>query len=183
MINVQLGNEKFEKINGVIYNMSPSADYRHGLINLNIGRILSNQLKNSLCLTFVENLDWKYDENNDDYVIPDVMLICDKNKIKKGQYLGIPKFIAETLSPSTALKDKNIKKKLYSEKGVEEYWIVEPRSKSIEIYHLYGNEYQLVNYLLFIDDASDSDYNADTVITLKALPHIQFCLAEIFENI
>ncbi len=39
-----------EKIDGVIYAMSPSHDYRHGIINNNINRSIGCGLKNSLCL-------------------------------------------------------------------------------------------------------------------------------------
>lgn len=31
---------KEERINGIVYDMSPSADYRHGIVNSNIHAIL-----------------------------------------------------------------------------------------------------------------------------------------------
>ena len=72
-------NEKYrkqEKMNGVIYDMSPAPDYRHGIVNGNLYNIIKNGLKNSLCLVFMENLDYKYQsEENDDYVVPDIMVI------------------------------------------------------------------------------------------------------------
>lgn len=43
---------KEERINGIVYDMSPSADYRHGIVNSNIHAILKQHLKNSLCLFF-----------------------------------------------------------------------------------------------------------------------------------
>ena len=62
-----------EKINGVVYDMSPRPNYKHGVINGNIYRIIGNNLKNSMCLVFMENLDFKYHSDiNDDYVCPDV---------------------------------------------------------------------------------------------------------------
>lgn len=51
---------KDEKIDGVIYRMSPSAGFNHGIINGNIYTIIKLGLKNSLCLVFMENLDFKY---------------------------------------------------------------------------------------------------------------------------
>ena len=51
---------KEERINGIVYDMSPSADYRHGIVNSNIHAILKQHLKNSLCLSFMENLDYRY---------------------------------------------------------------------------------------------------------------------------
>ena len=41
---------KQEKINGVVYNMSPSANYRHSIVNGNIYGKLREGLKGSLCL-------------------------------------------------------------------------------------------------------------------------------------
>lgn len=114
---------KTEKINGAIYSMSPSADYRHSIINLNIYSVLRQKLKGSLCMVFCENLDFVLDETGN-YAIPDIMVICDRKQLKKGQYYGIPWFITETLSPSTAARDKQEKKKIYAEKGVDEYWIM-----------------------------------------------------------
>ena len=43
---------KQEKINGVVYNMSPSANYRHSIVNGNIYGKLREGLKGSLCLAF-----------------------------------------------------------------------------------------------------------------------------------
>ena len=60
--------EKQEKIDGVIYNMSPAPNFRHGIINGNIYSIIKNGLKNSLCLVFMEHLDYSYHPDmNDDY--------------------------------------------------------------------------------------------------------------------
>ena len=54
--------------------------------------------------------------------------------LKGGAYSGVPKLIVETLSPSTAKKDRSEKMEIYEAAGVEEYWIVSPRG-SVEIYY------------------------------------------------
>ena len=103
MALLEYERRKDEKINGIVYAMSPAPGFQHGIINGNIYRIIANGLKNSLCLVFIENLDFKFrPQVNDDYVCPDIMVICDRKHLKGGSYSGIPKFIAETLSPSTA---------------------------------------------------------------------------------
>ncbi len=174
---------KQEKINGIIYDMSPSPNYRHGIVNNNINTIIKTKLKDSLCLVFMENLDYKYHpEENDDYVIPDIMIICDRKYLKGGSYSGTPKFIVETLSPSTALKDKTTKKDIYEKAGIEEYWIVTTYG-SVEIYYLKDGKYELTYSYILQDDKEDEHYNADTVITLKDFPNIRMTLAEIFENV
>ena len=175
--------QKQEKINGVVYDMSPSPDYTHGIVNNNINTIIKSGLKDSLCLVFMENLDFKYHpEVNDDYVIPDVMVICDRKHLKGGSYSGVPKFTAETLSPSTALRDKTEKKEIYEKAGVEEYWIVSPRG-SVEIYYLEDGKYILEQSYILQEDKEDDDYNAESEISLRAFPHIRMTLGEIFEGL
>lgn len=172
---------KMEKINGVIYNMSPSGGFMHGQINGNIYHSLRQQLKNSVCLVSVENLDLYL--SDDEYVIPDVMLICDRNQIKRDKYRGVPRFIAETLSPATALKDKTVKKEKYAQLGVDEYWIISPKERSVEIYHLEEKEYKLVEVYILEDDEMNEHYNAEKALTLKAIPAVSIKMQEIFENI
>ena len=175
--------KKDEKINGVIYDMSPAPNFTHGIINNNINRIIGNGLKGSICLIFMENLDFKYHpEINDDYLRPDIMVICDRKHLKGGSYSGIPKFIVETLSPSTAKRDRAEKKDIYEKAGVEEYWIVSPQG-SVEIYYLENGIYVLEQSYMLQQDKEDEDYNAETVICLKAFPHIRMTLGDIFEGV
>ena len=112
-----LREKKQEKIDGKFYDMSPAADYRHSLVNGNIFYRLRGQFQDSLCAIFMENLDFCYCEDSEDYVIPDIMIICDRKNLKKGTYRGIPKFIVETLSPSTAFRDRTKKKEIYESCG------------------------------------------------------------------
>ena len=50
-------------------------------------------------------------------------------------------------------------------------------------YYLEDGVYQLrYNYILQ-DDEEEYDYNAKTIITLKAFPNINMTLEEIFENV
>ena len=176
-------HRKQEKMNGVIYDMSPSAGYKHGIINNNINTIIKTGLKDSLCLVFMENLDFQYHpEESDDYVCPDIMIICDRKQLKGGTYSGVPKFIAETLSPSTAKRDKSEKKDIYEKAGVEEYWIISPQG-FLEIYYLKDGKYILEQSYMMQDDKDDEHYNAEVEIRLKDFPHIKMTLGEIFERL
>ena len=170
-----------EKIDGVIYNMSPSGGFMHSQINGNIYHSLRQQLKNSVCVVSIENLDLYL--SSDEYVIPDIMLICDRSQIQKDKYRGVPRFIVETLSPATAFKDKTTKKEKYAQIGVDEYWIVSPKERSVEIYYLENGYYKLVKMYILEDDETDEHYNADIMINLRAMPNISVQLKEIFENI
>ena len=87
----ELERRKDEKIDGVIYDMPPAHGYRHGIVNSNIHTIIKRGLKNSICLVSIENLNFKYHpDENDDYLCPDIMVICDRKHLKGGTYSGVP---------------------------------------------------------------------------------------------
>ena len=169
---------KDEKINGIIYDMSPLPGYRHCIVNGNIYRIIGNGLKNSMCFASMENLDFKYHpEENDDYVCPDIMIVCDRKHLKGSAYGGTPRFIAETLSNATAKRDRTEKKDIY-----EKYWIVSPQ-RSVEIYYLESGKYILEQNYMLQNDKEDEGYNGETEICLKVFPQIKMTLGEIFEGL
>lgn len=183
MTSVATERRREEKINGVIYDMSPAPHFRHGIINGNLYSIIKNGLKNSVCLVSIENLDFLYHPDiNDDYLCPDIMVICDRTHLKGGTYSGVPRFIEETLSPSSAQRDRSEKMKIYEQAGVEEYWIVSPRG-SLEIYYLKDGAYVLERSFLLQDVKDEEDYNAEEELSLRAFPHIKMTLGEIFEGV
>ena len=172
---------RVEKIDGTIYNMSPSGGFMHSQINGNLYHEIRQRLKNSICVVSIENLDLYL--SDDEYVIPDVMIICDRNQIKKDKYRGVPKFVVETLSPATSFKDKTIKKEKYAQLGIDEYWIISPKERSVEVYHLEERTYKLVGSYILVEDEEDENYNADLSLTLRSMPTVSISLQNIFENI
>ena len=174
------GYKKIEKIDGVIYEMSPSASICHGIINGNIYTAFCNQLKGSMCRVFMENLDFYL--GDDEWLVPDIIIVCDPRSIRNGRYRGTPKFILEILSPSTAKRDRLLKKSKYESAGVEELWIIEPRGKALEIYYLRDGRYILEETFLLEEDKEDEDYNADVRIHLRGFPNLTVTLGEIFDG-
>ena len=174
---------KKEKINGTEYIMS-SPDYRHSIVNGNIFCFIGKELKNSPYLSFMGNLNYKYQpQENEDYVIPDIMIVCVRKHLKGGSYTGTPRFIVETLSPATALRDRTVKKDIYQNAGIEEYWIVSPKERAVEIYYLEDGKYELKYSYVLQDDPEEEHYNADTIVMLKEFLNITMTLVDIFENV
>ena len=131
----------------------------------------------------MENLDFQYHpDENDDYLCPDIMVVCDRKHLKGSFYKGVPKFVVETLSPSTAKRDRTEKKDIYEKAGVEEYWIVSPQG-SVETYYLQEGKYVLDQIYMLQRDKEDEQYNAENEISLRTFPHIKMTLGEIFEGI
>ena len=139
-----------EIINGKEVLMSPRPATKHAITAGNIHRIFSNFLRGKRCKTFFEP-DLFLDENNN--FVPDIVIVCDRDKIKYNGIYGAPDLVVEVLSASTAARDKGIKKAAYEKAGVKEYWIVDPVSKSIEVYHLQNGRLELVDvYLVYPEE-------------------------------
>ncbi len=130
-----------ELLDGRIIAMSPRPTVNHNMIAFTIARIFGNFLEGKSCIAFSDGVDVFLTEN--DRVIPDVMIVCDKNKIQKSGIHGTPDLVVEVLSPSTAKVDRGYKKSLYERCGVKEYWIVEPEARSIEVYLLNDGKFIL----------------------------------------
>ena len=88
---------------------------------------------------FEENGDLP--ERVDTLVEPDISVICDPSKLDDIGCKGAPDLIMEILSPSTNRHDRLTKFNLYQRAGVREYWIVDPVSKSVQIFVLENGHY------------------------------------------
>lgn len=130
--------DRTEVIDGVEYQMSPP-NMSHVVIRGNIESIFRQYLKGKRCRAFSEA--GLYLENG--FLIPDIMIVCDRDKIKADGIHGTPDLVVEILSPSTGKKDRSVKLKTYEKAGVKEYWIVSPKAKSVEVYKLQDGHYEL----------------------------------------
>ena len=150
MINVAYQEENAiitETINGQEVLMSPRPATRHSRISGNIYGMFWQFLKKKRCEAFFEHEVHLDDKNK---FVPDVLIVCDPQKIKANWIDGAPDLVVEVLSPSTAIYDKGAKKDAYERAGVREYWIVDPASKSIEVYYLQDGRLVLDHiYMIF----------------------------------
>jgi Uma2 family endonuclease len=143
--------ERWELIHGVAYAMSPAPKLRHQGIVVNLINELATFLKGKPGEPFVAPVDVFLpgvepgnEEEADTVVQPDVVVVCDPVKLRENGIHGAPDFVAEILSDSTAMKDLSVKKKLYEENGVHEYWIVSPEDGSVFAYRLESGRFGLV---------------------------------------
>ncbi|AOY82457.1 Uma2 family endonuclease [Moorena producens JHB] len=80
-----------------------------------------------------------FDQEN--AVEPDAVWVSDKNRLPEmldqaGHLTEAPDLIIESLSPGSQneRRDREVKLKLYSVRGVREYWIVDWRTTKLEVY-------------------------------------------------
>lgn len=159
--------ERWEVIDGEAFDMTPSPTFKHQRAAGNFYGILRDKLKGKPCVAVIAPLDVYLDEFN--FVQPDVMVVCDKKKIKDRIY-GAPDLIIEVLSPATSLKDKREKKMLYERFGVKEYVLVYPDEMFVEKFCLKDSKF-----------AEAEVFGPQEVITLCSIDAIEIPLWEIFE--
>ncbi len=130
-----------ELINGKVVVMSPSPAIKHNFIAGNIYNIFANYLYGKNCTPFSDGVDVYL--TSQDVFIPDVMIVCDPDKIKDDGIYGAPDLVVEVLSPSTAKNDRFYKKEVYEACGVREYWLVDPNNKTVEQYLLTDGKFMI----------------------------------------
>ncbi len=75
-----------------------------------------------------------FNEDDKDYVKPDISVICDKDKLNEYGCNGAPDWIIEVVSPSDPQRDYDIKLFKYRSANVREYWIVNPLTRTVMVY-------------------------------------------------
>lgn len=118
-----------ELINGKTI-ISPHPSWNHNCTKANIAVIFASYLHGKECVPVMGGTDLYLTQK--DRFLPDVMIVCDPDKIKRDGVHGAPELVAEVLSPGTAKRDRTYKKDVYARCGVREYWLVNPIDKFIE---------------------------------------------------
>ncbi len=127
--------QRAELIDGKIYDMAPPS-LRHQELLFSLARKIADHIdsKNGDCKVILSPFAVFLTKDNQNYVEPDISVICDKNKLDERGCNGAPDFIIEIVSPSSRRMDYNIKNGKYAEAGVREYWIVDPEKKRTTVY-------------------------------------------------
>ena len=126
---------RIEMIDGVFYDMAAPTTV-HQRIASTIFNLIFNHIEknNGKCIPFIAPTDVQIDKDDKTIVQPDVLVVCDKNKINRERVVGAPDFIVEVLSPSNFLMDMIVKLGKYKQAGVREYWIVLPEQERVIVY-------------------------------------------------
>jgi Uma2 family endonuclease len=157
----QSSQERVELIFGKIYMMAgASASHQDAVGNIfYILKTLSKEREE--CKPRVAPFDIKLTVDEKINVVqPDVILFCKSE---------LPCAIFEVLSPSTAYKDKTVKKELYKKSGIDEYFLVNVEFKIIEKFKLIDDSYHYIGV-----------YGLEDALPLECLD-TEFNVAEVFE--
>jgi len=83
--------------------------------------------------------------DEDNGVQPDIVYVSSERRdiiVRRGVE-GAPDLVVEVLSRSTRARDRGIKMKRYAASGIPHYWIVDPRTRTLEAYRLTEDGYEL----------------------------------------
>lgn len=124
---------KYDMKEGVL-TMSPSPNFDHAERQGSFYNALKNFLKNKPVGRVVNDVD-VFLPDGGDVLRPDISFILNENMgIVKTHIHGAPDLICEILSDSTRDRDLGEKADRYLKNGVKEYWIIDPKKKSIELW-------------------------------------------------
>ena len=138
--------QRVELIDGYFYDMASPTGLHQAVCGFLCSRLLDFVTRNKgNCYPFIAPLDVQLDADDKTVVQPDVLVLCDRDKLRNGRIFGAPDLIIEVLSPSTRRKDLFLKLPKYHVAGVREYWMVDTKKRVIIQYDL-QDEYAISIY-------------------------------------
>ena len=167
-------DQRWEIIDGEAYCMN-APNTAHQRLSRKLTIQISKILDEKECELFYAPFDVLLPKGNESVdniktiLQPDLLVICDKEKIKKNYCLGAPDWVVEILSPSTASRDQILKRRTYEKAGVKEYWVCHPTDFTVTIYRL---ENQKLVYQDTYDETAEPE--------VKAVPGLKVNLKDAF---
>jgi Uma2 family endonuclease len=162
-------DERWQIIDGQAYCMTAAPNIKHQRVTGNFYRIIGNKLAGKPCIPFIAPTDVVFDDFN--IVQPDVLVVCDKQKITEANIQGAPDLVIEVASPSNSFMDKKLKLELYERFRVPEYLLVDPVGDLVERYRLVEGAYGRAEILAWHEE-----------LPLVSLPGVTVSLWEVFER-
>lgn len=138
-------DQRMELIDGVLYDMETPTGV-HQITGGRIFTVLSNYIMGmkGRCIPMYSPIDVQLDCDDKTIVQPDVLVLCDRDKLTGNTIYGAPDFIVEVLSKSTRKKDMFIKLNKYMNAGVREYWMVDVEKQKVLVYDFEHDNYPVI---------------------------------------
>lgn len=139
--------ERVEVFDGLIYDMASPSQIHQSLL-LELAMLIYAHIKQGKkgCKVFPAPFDVKLSDDPLVIVQPDLLVVCDQDKLDEKRCNGAPDFIIEIVSPGHPDADYIRKLYYYKTYGVREYWIVDPRAGNVIVYHLEQENFSLETY-------------------------------------
>jgi Uma2 family endonuclease len=173
-------DDRLELIKGWIYKMSPAPRRKHQKVSFQLLMSFGNYFNNKFCEVYEAPFDVRLKKNKgsdsevNTVVQPDISVFCDLSKLDDRGAIDVPDLVVEITSDSTMKKDYNEKFNLYEENGVQEYWIVNPDLKSMEIFTKVEEKFESVGVFNVNDGATE--------VSSVLFPDLQVDLLSVFKD-
>ena len=138
--------EYAELIDGEMFVMEcPSVTHQEILGELHVQIYMYIKQKKGPCKVFLSPLGVYIANDNRNFVVPDITVICNQDKLDEKGCHGAPDWVIEITSPSNKYMDYGRKLTLYQAKGVREYWIIDPQKQIVTIYDFEHGEGPMIH--------------------------------------
>lgn len=127
--------QRAELIDGKLYMMAPPNRIHQKLIT-EIVAFIHYYIKSNDgdCEVYPSPFAVFLNEDERNYVEPDISVVCDPKKLTDKGCNGAPDLVIEIVSPSSQQMDYGIKLFKYRTAGVREYWIINPATQTVNVY-------------------------------------------------
>ncbi|HEX6045319.1 MAG TPA: Uma2 family endonuclease [Pyrinomonadaceae bacterium] len=145
---------RHELIKGELLTVSPAND-KHGAVTMKLSVLLYNYVTpNNLGVLRAAETGFKLQSNPDTVLAPDIAFIACERAGTPSQFyrLGPPDLAVEVLSPSDRKGQVERKTALWLELGARAVWNVDPRKRTVEVFHADGNRWLLNEGDELVDD-------------------------------
>jgi Uma2 family endonuclease len=133
-----------ELLDGEIVMMAPplrSHQGASGELFFQIRTFLTGKKCKVYSAPFAVRLFPQKNKRDDTVFEPDIVVVCDLEKLDDRGCNGPPDMVVEVVSPSSAKYDRVLKFRKYQKAGVREYWIVDPEIKTVQVCILENGRY------------------------------------------
>lgn len=160
-------DQRIEVFEGIPYAMA-SPSIVHQRLSSRLSYLFNDYIfkKSGTCEVFTAPCDVKLSDDLLTIVQPDVMIVCNPDKLDKNRCNGAPDFVVEIVSPNNPSDDYIRKLYYYKNFGVKEYWIVDPQRQIVTVYNF---EKEIFNDRFTFDDKVYVGIYEDLVIDFSTL--------------
>ena len=154
--------QRAELIDGELYMMA-APGIKHQRLVMEISFRIREYIgkKQGDCEVFPAPFAVFLNMDNENYLEPDISVICDKSKLTDNGCNGAPDWIIEIVSPSSRPMDYYKKLFKYRMAGVREYWIADYEKDQIMVYYFEHDEMVCYSFSDKVKVAIYEDFEID----------------------
>lgn len=129
-------DQRVELIEGNFFKMdAPSVRHQIMLSQLHL-QFQACAAAHPECLVLFSPLDVLLDEDDRTCLQPDLVVVCDRSRVRSRFIFGAPDLVIEVLSAWSRTRDCSLKMAKYVAAGVREYWIIDIKNGKVVVYDI-----------------------------------------------